>query len=156
MFAKQIMERNQHNVSIYFNHPSVVTWSMGNETVMYDNFLQAYKWIKSQDQSRPVQYEQAHRGEGTDIFCPMYYPVSACEKYAKDPNSPMPLIQCEYNHTMGNSGGNLKDYWALIRKYPILQGGFDWDFVDQGLHRKVLKPMTIKNPEKMSTEEPAK
>lgn len=153
MFAKQIMERNQHNVSMYFNHPSVVTWSMGNETVMGDNFLQAYKWIKSQDQSRPVQYEQASRGEGTDIFCPMYYPVSACEKYAKDPNSPMPLIQCEYNHTMGNSGGNLKDYWALIRKYPIFQGGFDWDFVDQGLHRKVLKPMTIKNSEKMSNEE---
>ena len=153
MFAKQILERNQHNVSMYFNHPSVVTWSLGNETVMGDNFLQAYKWIKSQDQSRPVQYEQAHRGDGTDIFCPMYYPVSACEKYAKDPNSPMPLIQCEYNHTMGNSGGNLKDYWALIRKYPILQGGFDWDFVDQGLHRKVLKPMTIKNPEKMSNEE---
>ena len=153
MFAKQIMERNQHNVSMYFNHPSVVTWSMGNETVMGDNFLQAYKWIKSQDQSRPVQYEQARRGEGTDIFCPMYYPVSACEKYAKDPNSSMPLIQCEYNHTMGNSGGNLKDYWALIRKYPILQGGFDWDFVDQGLHRKVLKPMTIQNSEKMSNEE---
>ena len=153
MFAKQILERNQHNVSMYFNHPSVVTWSLGNETVMGDNFLQAYKWIKSQDQSRPVQYEQAHRGEGTDIFCPMYYPVSACEKYAKDPNSPMPLIQCEYNHTMGNSGGNLKDYWALIRKYPILQGGFDWDFVDQGLHRKVLKLMTVKNPEKMSNEE---
>lgn len=153
MFAKQILERNQHNVSIYFNHPSVVTWSMGNETVMGDNFLQAYKWIKSQDQSRPVQYEQASRGEGTDIFCPMYYPVSACEKYAKDPNSPMPLIQCEYNHTMGNSGGNLKEYWDLVRKYPIFQGGFDWDFVDQGLHRKVLKPMTIKNSEKMSNEE---
>ena len=153
MFAKQILERNQHNVSMYFNHPSVVTWSMGNETVMGDNFLQAYKWIKSQDQSRPVQYEQARRGEGTDIFCPMYYPVSACEKYAKDPNSPMPLIQCEYNHTMGNSGGNLKEYWDLVRKYPIFQGGFDWDFVDQGLHRKVLKPMTIKNSEKMSNEE---
>ena len=153
MFAKQILERNQHNVSMYFNHPSVVTWSMGNETVMGDNFLQAYKWIKSQDQSRPVQYEQARRGEGTDIFCPMYYPVSACEKYAKDPCSPMPLIQCEYNHTMGNSGGNLKEYWDLVRKYPIFQGGFDWDFVDQGLHRKALKPMTIKNPEKMSNEE---
>ena len=152
-FAKQIMERNQHNVSMFFNHPSIVTWSMGNETVMGDNFLQAYKWIKEQDKTRPVQYEQAHRGEGTDIFCPMYYPVSACEKYAKDPNSPMPLIQCEYNHTMGNSGGNLSDYWNLIRKYPILQGGFDWDFVDQGLHRKLLKPMTIKNPEKMSNEE---
>ena len=151
-FAKQIMERNQHNVSMFYNHPSIITWSMGNETVMGDNFIQAYKWIKSQDKTRPVQYEQAHRGEGTDIFCPMYYPVSACEKYAKDPNSPMPLIQCEYNHTMGNSGGNLSDYWNLIRKYPILQGGFDWDFVDQALHRKIVKPMSIL-PYKMNNEE---
>ena len=151
-FAKQIMERNQHNVSMFFNHPSIVTWSMGNETVMGDNFLQAYKWIKSQDKTRPVQYEQAGRGEGTDIFCPMYYPVAASEKYAKDPNSPMPLIQCEYNHTMGNSGGNLSDYWDLIRKYPILQGGFDWDFVDQALHRNIVKPMSIL-PYKMNNEE---
>lgn len=151
-FAKQIMERNQHNVSMFFNHPSIVTWSMGNETVMGDNFLKAYKWIKSQDKTRPVQYEQARRGEGTDIFCPMYYPVAASEKYAKDPNSPMPLIQCEYNHTMGNSGGNLSDYWDLIRKYPILQGGFDWDFVDQALHRNIVKPMSIL-PYKMNNEE---
>ena len=151
-FAKQIMERNQHNVSMFYNHPSIVTWSMGNETVMGDNFLQAYKWIKSQDKTRPVQYEQAGRGEGTDIFCPMYYPVAASEKYAKDPNSPMPLIQCEYNHTMGNSGGNLSDYWNLIRKYPILQGGFDWDFVDQALHRNIVKPMSIL-PYKMNNEE---
>ena len=151
-FAKQIMERNQHNVSMFYNHPSIITWSLGNETVMGDNFLQAYKWIKSQDKTRPVQYEQAHRGEGTDIFCPMYYPVSACEKYAKDPNSPMPLIQCEYNHTMGNSGGNLSDYWNLVRKYPIFQGGFDWDFVDQALHRNIVKPMSIL-PYKMNNEE---
>lgn len=151
-FAKQIMERNQHNVSMFFNHPSIVTWSLGNETVMGDNFLQAYKWIKSQDKTRPVQYEQARRGEGTDIFCPMYYSVAASEKYAKDPNSPMPLIQCEYNHTMGNSGGNLSDYWDLIRKYPILQGGFDWDFVDQALHRNIVKPMSIL-PYKMNNEE---
>ena len=151
-FAKQIMERNQHNVSMFYNHPSIVTWSMGNETVMGDNFLKAYKWIKSQDKTRPVQYEQARRGEGTDIFCPMYYPVAASEKYAKDPNSPMPLIQCEYNHTMGNSGGNLSDYWDLIRKYPILQGGFDWDFVDQALHRNIVKPMSIL-PYKMNNEE---
>ena len=151
-FAKQIMERNQHNVSMFYNHPSIVTWSMGNETVMGDNFLQAYKWIKNQDKTRPVQYEQARRGEGTDIFCPMYYPVAASEKYAKDPNSPMPLIQCEYNHTMGNSGGNLSDYWDLIRKYPILQGGFDWDFVDQALHRNIVKPMSIL-PYKMNNEE---
>lgn len=151
-FAKQIMERNQHNVSMFYNHPSIITWSLGNETVMGDNFIQAYKWIKSQDKTRPVQYEQAHRGEGTDIFCPMYYPVAASEKYAKDPNSPMPLIQCEYNHTMGNSGGNLSDYWNLIRKYPILQGGFDWDFVDQALHRKIVKPMSIL-PYRMNNEE---
>ena len=151
-FAKQIMERNQHNVSMFYNHPSIITWSLGNETVMGDNFIQAYKWIKSQDKTRPVQYEQARRGEGTDIFCPMYYPVSACEKYAKDPNSPMPLIQCEYNHTMGNSGGNLSDYWDLVRKYPIFQGGFDWDFVDQALHRKIVKPMSIL-PYKMNNEE---
>lgn len=151
-FAKQIMERNQHNVSMFYNHPSIVTWSLGNETVMGDNFLQAYKWIKSQDKTRPVQYEQARRGEGTDIFCPMYYSVAASEKYAKDPNSPMPLIQCEYNHTMGNSGGNLSDYWNLIRKYPILQGGFDWDFVDQALHRNIVKPMSIL-PYKMNNEE---
>ena len=151
-FAKQIMERNQHNVSMFYNHPSIVTWSMGNETVMGDNFLKAYKWIKSQDKTRPVQYEQAGRGEGTDIFCPMYYSVAASEKYAKDPNSPMPLIQCEYNHTMGNSGGNLSDYWNLIRQYPILQGGFDWDFVDQALHRNIVKPMSIL-PYKMNNEE---
>ena len=151
-FAKQIMERNQHNVSMFYNHPSIITWSLGNETVMGDNFIQAYKWIKSQDKTRPVQYEQARRGEGTDIFCPMYYPVSACEKYAKDPNSPMPLIQCEYNHTMGNSGGNLSDYWDLVRKYPIFQGGFDWDFVDQALHRNIVKPMSIL-PYKMNNEE---
>ena len=151
-FAKQIMERNQHNVSMFYNHPSIITWSMGNETVMGDNFIQAYKWIKSQDKTRPVQYEQARRGEGTDIFCPMYYPVSACEKYAKDPNSPMPLIQCEYNHTMGNSGGNLSGYWNLVRKYPIFQGGFDWDFVDQALHRNIVKPMSIL-PYKMNNEE---
>ena len=82
----------------------------------------------------------------------MYYHVAASEKYAKDPNSPMPLIQCEYNHTMGNSGGNLSDYWNLIRQYPILQGGFDWDFVDQALHRNIVKPMSIL-PYKMNNED---
>ena len=152
MFAKQILERNQHNVANFYNHPSIVTWSLGNETVMGDNFLNAYKWVKSQDASRPVQYEQAHQGEGTDIFCPMYYSVKNCENYSKNPNSKMPLIQCEYNHTMGNSGGNLKDYWDLIRKYPIFQGGFDWDCVDQALHRNIVKPMSIL-PYKMNNEE---
>ena len=134
------MERNQHNVCNFYNHPSIVTRSPGNETVMSDNFMQAYKWIKSQDQSRPVQYEQADHGDGTDIYCPMYYSVKDCEAYSKNPASDKPLIQCEYNHTMGNSGGNLSDYWALVRKYPIFRGGFDWDFVDRhciAIHRSL-------------------
>ncbi len=144
MFAKQILERNQHNVSIYYNHPSIIIWSLGNETVNGPNFVAAYQWIKSQDSSRPVQFEQAGKsGEDTDIFCPMYYPVGMCEQYAQDAQYTRPLIQCEYNHTMGNSGGNLKEYWDLIRKYPKYQGGFDWDFEDQALHRHPVKPMSI-------------
>ena len=135
-FGLPILQRNQHNVAVNFNHPSVIVWSMGNETVDGPNFTAAYQWIKSQDQSRPVQYEQAGKtGANTDIFCPMYYSPWNCEAYAKDPQYTRPLIQCEYNHTMGNSGGNLKEYWDLIRKYPKFQGGYDWDFVDQGLHR---------------------
>ena len=156
MFAKQILERNQHNVMTYFNHPAIITWSLGNETVNGDNFQAAYNWIKTQDQSRPVQYEQAGRtGDDTDIFCPMYYPVDACEKYCNDESMTRPLIQCEYNHTMGNSGGNLKEYWELVRKYPKYQGGFDWDFADQALHRHPVSPMSI-DPEKMSVEELSK
>lgn len=152
-FAKQIMERNQHNVKTYFNHPAIVTWSLGNETANCQHFMDAYQWIKSQDQSRPVQYEAGCRtSNNTDIFCPMYYSVAGCEAYAKDPKSAKPLIQCEYNHTMGNSGGNLKDYWDLVRKYPKFQGGFDWDFQDQALHRKPVKPMSIK-PEGMTYEQ---
>lgn len=136
IFAKQIMERNQHNVEMHFNHPSIIVWSLGNETADSKNFADAYDWIKSQDESRPVQYEQARNTSHSDIDCPMYASVEWCEKYSTNPASTKPLIQCEYNHTMGNSGGNLKEYWELIRKYPIFQGGYDWDFVDQGLHRK--------------------
>ena len=135
-FARQILERNQHNVSINFNHPSVIVWSMGNETVNGPNFTAAYQWIKSQDQSRPVQYEQAHGGDNTDIFCPMYMSQWHCEDYAKDDTKQKPLIQCEYSHAMGNSSGGFKEYWDLVRKYPKFQGGFIWDFVDQALHGK--------------------
>ncbi len=135
LFAQQILERNQHNVSMHFNHPSIIVWSLGNETRYSKNFDDAYDWIRQQDHSRPIQYEQAGKtGHATDIFCPMYYPVDRCEEYARDPQYTKPLIQCEYNHTMGNSGGNLKEYWELVRKYPKFQGGFDWDFVDQALH----------------------
>lgn len=140
LFAKPILERNQHNVSVLFNHPSVIIWSLGNETHYSKHFDAAYDWIKSQDQSRPVHYERAgSKGYATDIFCPMYFRVNDCEKYASNPASERPLIQCEYNHTMGNSGGNLSDYWRLIRKYPKYQGGFNWDFADQALRRDAWK-----------------
>ena len=137
LFAKQILERNQNNVRSHFNHPAIIVWSLGNETVNGPNFEAAYDWVKAEDKSRPCQWEQAHReGRNTDIFCPMYYTPWSCEAYCKDDNFQKPLIQCEYNHTMGNSSGGLKEYWELVRKYPKYQGGYIWDFVDQALHRK--------------------
>ena len=136
MFAKQIMERNRHNVETFFNHPSIIIWSLGNETVNGPNFTAARQWIMSQDASRPIQFEQAHGGDNTDIYCPMYLSQAGCEKYAKDESKTKPLILCEYEHMMGNSGGGFKEYWDLARKYPKFQGGFIWDFVDQSLHGK--------------------
>ena len=142
-FARQILERNQHNVSMHFNHPSIIIWSMGNETVDGPNFTAAYQWIKGQDQSRPVQFEQAHGGDNTDIFCPMYMSQWHCEEYSKDASKQKPLIQCEYSHAMGNSCGGFKEYWDLVRQYPKFQGGFIWDFVDQALHGKDAEGRTI-------------
>lgn len=136
LFHTQIMERNQRNVQTYFNHPSIIFWSLGNETCMSQNFLDAYNWIKTQDLSRPVQYEQAHGREGTDIYCPMYHSQPGCEGYAKNDANKKPLIECEYNHAMGNSSGGFKEYWDLVRKYPKFQGGFIWDFANQGLRDK--------------------
>ena len=137
MFALQILQRNQNNVQTYFNHPSIITWSLGNETADGPNFAAAYKWIKGYDPSRPVQWERGGvDGPSTDIACPMYRTHQWCENYARDNSNPRPLIQCEYNHTMGNSSGGFKEYWDLVRKYPKFQGGFIWDFVDQGLRAK--------------------
>ncbi|MFC2517396.1 MAG: glycoside hydrolase family 2 TIM barrel-domain containing protein [Prevotella sp.] len=137
MFALQILQRNQNNVQTYFNHPSIITWSLGNETADGPNFAAAYKWIKQYDPSRPVQWERGGvDGPSTDIACPMYRTHQWCEDYARDDSKTRPLIQCEYNHTMGNSSGGFKEYWDLVRKYPKFQGGFIWDFVDQGLRAK--------------------
>ena len=135
-FALQILQRNQHNVCVNFNHPSIITWSLGNETVNGPNFDAAYDWIKTQDLSRPVQFEQAGGGRNTDIRCPMYASQEWCERYAKSdrPEDQKPLIQCEYSHAMGNSCGGFKEYWDLVRRYGKFQGGFIWDFVDQALH----------------------
>lgn len=134
-FAQTVMERNQHNVRLLFNHPSITFWSLGNETVNGPNFEQAYLWVKDFDSSRPVQYERTQKSWNTDIFCPMYYSQEECINYCEsDADIDMrPLIQCEYNHAMGNSSGGFKEYWEAIRRYPKYQGGFIWDFVDQGL-----------------------
>ena len=135
-FAQPIMERNQHNVSLLRNHPSIIIWSMGNETKMCSHFTNVNHWIKANDNSRPVQYEPAGLGDDTDIFCPMYMSQDDCKKYAGGENVPKPLIQCEYAHAMGNSGGGFKEYMDLVRKLPHYQGGFIWDFVDQGLRKE--------------------
>ena len=133
MFAKPILERNQHNVSVQFNHPSVIVWSLGNETCDGPNFTAARDWIRATDPSRPIHWERAQGGENTDLMCPMYASPEWCERYASKPESTKPLILCEYNHTMGNSGGGLMEYWNAVRNLPKFQGGFVWDFVDQGL-----------------------
>lgn len=132
LFAKAHLERDSRMVQRDKNHPSVIIWSMGNEAGMGPNFEECYRWIRAYDPSRPIHYERAGGNEFTDIMCPMYATYDWCEKYVT--NSPKkPLIQCEYAHAMGNSLGGFKEYWDLIRKYPHYQGGFIWDFVDQGL-----------------------
>ncbi len=138
IFARQILERNQHNVCLNRNHPSIIIWSLGNETVDGPNFTAAYQWIKSVDKSRPIQFEQAKKGINTDIFCPMYLSQGGCEYYAQSTaaEDDKPLILCEYAHAMGNSMGGFKEYWDLVRRYPKFQGGFIWDFADQGLRSK--------------------
>ncbi len=132
-YAKAHLERNQRNVQRSFNHPSIIFWSLGNEAGFGPNFEACYTWIKKEDSSRAVQYEQAHGNDFTDIYCPMYLNYQRSEDYCKN-NPAKPLIQCEYAHAMGNSQGGFKEYWDLIRKYPAYQGGFIWDFVDQSLH----------------------
>ncbi|GHT34259.1 beta-galactosidase [Planctomycetales bacterium] len=114
------------------NHPSVIIWSLGNEAGNGPNFEATYDWLKEHDSTRPVHYERASYDRNSDFCCPMYMKVWDMIKYAEN-NPKKPLIQCEYSHAMGNSNGDLFKYWDAIRKYPNLQGGFVWDWVDQGL-----------------------
>ncbi len=131
-WKKAHLERVERMVERDKNHPSVIIWSMGNEAGDGVNFVAASDWLHQRDASRPVHYERAGLREHVDIFSPMYDRINHLEAYAKT-NPKRPLILCEYAHSMGNSTGNLQDYWDVIEKYPALQGGFIWDWVDQGL-----------------------
>ena len=124
------LERSRRMLRRDFNHPSVITWSLGNEAGNGSNFVKAYQMMKAADSSRPVQYERAQHEFNTDVYCPMYLDYEKSEAYVSN-NPPKPLIQCEYAHAMGNSMGGFKEYMELIRKYPAYQGGYIWDFVDQ-------------------------
>ncbi len=134
-FHDMHIERQEHNLRVLKNHPSIIVWSLGNEAGYGKNFEDAYDWVKMYDPSRPCQYEQAGKSGKTDIYCPMYADYNHSERYCSEGN-PRPLIQCEYCHTMGNSGGGVKEYWDLVRKYKNYQGGYVWDYVDQGLRSK--------------------
>lgn len=140
-FEKAHLERTSRMQLRDKNHPSIIFWSMGNESGDGNNFRKAYAAMKKLDPTRPVQYERAlwdaAGNDYSDIFCPMYEYFTPYEKLGKgereDQVKGRPVIQCEYAHAMGNSMGGFKEYWDLIRKYPNLQGGFIWDFVDQSL-----------------------
>lgn len=129
-WEKAYLERTQRMVERDKNHPSIIIWSLGNEAGDGRNFVNNYKWIKKRDASRPVQYQPAWWKEHTDIICPMYKDIWYLERHHNnDPDRP--FILCEYSHAMGNAVGNLQDYWNIFEKYPNLQGGFIWDWVDQ-------------------------
>ncbi|MDR1517191.1 MAG: DUF4981 domain-containing protein [Dysgonamonadaceae bacterium] len=118
------------------NHPSIIIWSMGNECSNGKAFPEIWKWLKAQDPSRPVQFEQAYENENTDIVCPMYPRVEHLARYGQNDKSGRPFIMCEFAHSMGNSTGNFQEYFDVIAQYPNLQGGFIWDWVDQGIAAK--------------------
>lgn len=134
-WLKAHLFRTRNMVERDKNHPSVIIWSLGNEAGNGYNFYETYLFIHQRDSTRPVQYERAELEWNTDIICPMYARIETIEQYAQK-YTDRPLIQCEYEHAMGNSEGNIKDYWDVIEKYANLQGGFIWDWVDQGLADK--------------------
>jgi beta-galactosidase len=134
-WKKAHLDRIQRMVERDKNHPSVIVWSMGNEAGDGTNFEAASEWIHRRDPSRPVHYERAGLRAHTDIYCPMYARIPHLIRYAEQKRD-RPLILCEYAHAMGNSVGNLVDYWDVIEKSDHLQGGFIWDWVDQGLRKK--------------------
>jgi beta-galactosidase len=129
------MHRTHNMVERDKNYPCIITWSLGNESGDGDNFKATYSWIKGRDNTRPVQYEGAGKESHTDIYCPMYARFDKVTAYANVLQA-RPLILCEYMHAMGNSEGNLADYWKLFESFDQVQGGFIWDWVDQSFARK--------------------
>jgi beta-galactosidase len=134
-WEKAHLDRIERMVERDKNHASIIIWSMGNEAGDGINFEKASAWIKARDASRPVHYERAEMRPHVDLVTPMYATIEQMVDYAQS-NPTRPMIQCEYAHAMGNSVGNLQDYWDAIEKYPALQGGFIWDWVDQGLRHR--------------------
>ncbi|RZK60127.1 MAG: DUF4981 domain-containing protein [Pedobacter sp.] len=118
------------------NHASIIIWSLGNESGNGPVFHDNYKWIKQRDNTRPVQFEQAGEDWNTDIVCPMYPSIGNMKRYAADTTKKRPYIMCEYSHAMGNSSGNFQEYYDIIRSSKHMQGGFIWDWVDQGIRAK--------------------
>ena len=145
-WAHAFMERGQRMVQRAKNHACIILWSLGNESGYGPNHDALAGWIRGTDSTRPLHYEGAiSRSHGqdwhdgarvTDVVCPMYPQVREIEAYGADQSGERPLIMCEYAHSMGNSTGNLKEYWQAIKKYHGLQGGFIWDWVDQGLLKR--------------------
>lgn len=134
-WEKPFMERMGRMVKRDRNFTSVVIWSLGNESGYGKNFETIYDWTKAFDPTRPVQYEGGGYDAKTDIYCPMYARIWALQRHVNQRDS-RPMILCEYAHAMGNSVGNLQDYWDLIYQYDQLQGGFIWDWVDQTFNIK--------------------
>ncbi len=130
------MDRTVSMVERDKNHPSIIIWSLGNEAGDGVNFTATADWVRDRDPSRPVHYERAELGPNTDIFCPMYARIPDIVEYAENYDD-RPLILCEYSHAMGNSNGNVADYWKEIYAHERLQGGFIWDWVDQGLRQPI-------------------
>lgn len=135
-WAPAHMDREKRMVERDKNHASIIIWSLGNECGNGPVFHDAYKWIKQRDPSRPVQFEQAGEDWNTDIVCPMYPSINNMKKYAADNTKQRPYIMCEYAHAMGNSNGNFREYWDIISSSSHMQGGFIWDWVDQGIKTK--------------------
>jgi beta-galactosidase len=135
-WAPAIMDRIKRMVERDKNHASVITWSMGNECGNGKVFHDAYLWMKQRDKGRPVLFEQSGEDWNTDIVSPMYPPIQHMKRYAKDSTKTRPYIMCEYAHAMGNSSGNFQEYFDIIHSSPHMQGGFIWDWVDQGLLQK--------------------